>query len=317
MKPITTTTAADVISPLDLSNYEGTITTIEDEQDDEQKILDGQKARIRLTGLTMHGPEQDPEWVDKTWGSYEAYQSMEAVIKLTDESFEHDTQASSGMTTGPWFVLFSASYCSHCFNMISDWTQLAIDLKGEVNIALVDCPFNPLTTKRFNITKFPTMYYLHKKKMYEYPPNKSRYWRDLALFARGEYETTPELEIPPPHTSFDELIENTQNFINSIILACEHDPWGVFVAVMGGFGFVSLFPLLYVIRHGFVWDTPQPLFPQRPPLQSSSSSSNNKSQNNNTGVVSHDDKKNSSTKETTSRNNKTNVIVDPSLKKKE
>ena len=27
------------------------------------------------------------------------------IIELTDDNFEHDTQASSGATTGDWFIL--------------------------------------------------------------------------------------------------------------------------------------------------------------------------------------------------------------------
>jgi hypothetical protein len=36
-----------------------------------------------------------------------------AVKILTDQNFEHDTQATTGATTGDWFVLFYAPWCDN------------------------------------------------------------------------------------------------------------------------------------------------------------------------------------------------------------
>ena len=36
------------------------------------------------------------------------------VVSLTDQTFEHQTQASTGMTTGSWLVLFSIPDCPSC-----------------------------------------------------------------------------------------------------------------------------------------------------------------------------------------------------------
>lgn len=37
------------------------------------------------------------------------------VVELSDETFEHDTQAASGATTGDWFVMFYAPVsCTRC-----------------------------------------------------------------------------------------------------------------------------------------------------------------------------------------------------------
>ncbi len=68
------------------------------------------------------------------------------VVDLTVANFEHLTQASSGSTTGDWFVEFYAPWCGHCKRLMPIWEEIADILKNEdnsyVNIAKVDVPEN-------------------------------------------------------------------------------------------------------------------------------------------------------------------------------
>ena len=127
-----------------------------------------------------------------------------SIIKLTDQTFEHQTQVSTGMTTGSWFVFFveSSKSCGTsqpCQQISSTLRKLATssssssgdtledeedetgseteELAGSTSsladegilFASVDCETSPVTCyKRFNVLP-PALLYFHKKAMYPYP----------------------------------------------------------------------------------------------------------------------------------------------------
>ena len=94
------------------------------------------------------------------------------VLILTDETFEHDTQATTGSTTGDWFVLFFAPWCGHCKKVKPTWEDLATDLKKQTvkaaSIASVDCTENKDTCQRFGVKGYPTLQYFSHGKMYKF-----------------------------------------------------------------------------------------------------------------------------------------------------
>lgn len=57
-------------------------------------------------------------------------------IELTDDNFEHDTQASTGATTGDWFVRFCDTKCTP--ELDKAWSKLSTSLARRVSIASVD-----------------------------------------------------------------------------------------------------------------------------------------------------------------------------------
>ncbi len=47
------------------------------------------------------------------------------VKELNDNTFEHQTQAATGATTGDWFVLFVKDECPECELLRARWEALA------------------------------------------------------------------------------------------------------------------------------------------------------------------------------------------------
>ena len=93
------------------------------------------------------------------------------VVTLTDATFEHATQASSGQTTGVFFVKFYAPWCGHCRAMAATWSELAAELDGTgVVIADLDATQNPATTDRFiaHVKGFPTLLLFRDKKVFKH-----------------------------------------------------------------------------------------------------------------------------------------------------
>ena len=124
------------------------------------------------------------------------------VVVLDTENFEHDTQITTGATTGDWFVEFYAPWCGHCKKLESIWEEVAVDLKDKVNVAKVDVTANAALGKRFAIKGFPTIKFFAKGVMYSYPAGKEwpRNREKLVEFASGGYvdagDGVPAPEIP-------------------------------------------------------------------------------------------------------------------------
>ncbi|TFJ81040.1 hypothetical protein NSK_007683 [Nannochloropsis salina CCMP1776] len=148
--------------------------------------------------------------------------SATEVVELTDSNFEHLTQASTGATTGDWLVAFSAPWCGHCKHLVPTWEEVAMELKGEVNVAKVDAIANSNLASRFSIRAFPMLKFFHQGSMYDYrgPRNAEQ----LLEFARGGYKNMPSAPVPVPPTflgkiklQLDEVTEGLQALCYQIV----------------------------------------------------------------------------------------------------
>lgn len=69
------------------------------------------------------------------------------VVWLTDKTFEHDTQATTGSTTGDWLVYFCEP--AQCAANLETWASVRNELFGYATVAAVDTSRNPKVTLRF------------------------------------------------------------------------------------------------------------------------------------------------------------------------
>jgi thiol-disulfide isomerase/thioredoxin len=126
------------------------------------------------------------------------------VVTLTDDTFEHHTQASSGQTTGAWFVKFYAPWCGHCRAMAGTWAELAVEVEGTgVIIADVDATANPITTDRFRglVKGFPTLLLFRDRGVFKY--TGTRDLESLRAFATETFSAKSEKhDVPEPPSAF-------------------------------------------------------------------------------------------------------------------
>jgi len=132
------------------------------------------------------------------------------VRQLTDDNFEHDTQASTGATTGDWLVEFYAPWCGHCKSLAPTWETVATELADRVNVAAVDCTINTATAKRFDIRGFPTIKLLRKGQVYDYQGERTQ--KALVDFALGGYSSSATRSVPGPPSALSSAFASFDQF---------------------------------------------------------------------------------------------------------
>ena len=74
------------------------------------------------------------------------------VQELTDNTFEHLTQAATGATTGDWLVMFYTSSCTLCSRLTATMETLACKHRGRMNVARVNKEtYGEKTGRRFEL----------------------------------------------------------------------------------------------------------------------------------------------------------------------
>ncbi|XP_053682862.1 thioredoxin domain-containing protein [Sabethes cyaneus] len=178
------------------------------------------------------------------------------VRELSDENFEHLTQASSGATTGDWLIMFYTSNCVDCQRLTAVWEAVAADLKNRMNVALVEKDGKGSdTANRFGVTEVPSVIFLRQGKFYRYEFGKMGI-KPLVLFAQDSYKHVTPHKVPLPPAPFDVFVATTVQYLKMIpelIIALQNEYPVLFYSVIGLcsfviFGFTATIILAIITR---------------------------------------------------------------------
>ena len=147
-----------------------------------------------------------------------------AVIELTDSTFEHQTQASTGQTTGKWFVKFYAPWCGHCKSLAPTWQSLSDRLQesdaNDVIIAKVDCTKEKEVCNRFKVNGYPSLKYFADRKMFPY--KGARDIDALYDFVTEGYKSALQDTIPPVPSMYEKTVNDLRKKFNKFAKDNEH-----------------------------------------------------------------------------------------------
>ena len=147
---------------------------------------------------------------------------------LNDKNFERITQATTGSTTGSWFIKFYAPWCGHCKNVephfIETSNKMSADLaEGGNNILLaeVDCTNanSKKTCKRLGVASYPTILLLMQGKMVEYAQKRDAEHMTQFLQQKSDTQTLEDFvddkdtikDIPGVPTALGELMKTLKS----------------------------------------------------------------------------------------------------------
>lgn len=132
--------------------------------------------------------------------------NIEPTVKeLTDDTFEHLTQASTGATTGDWLVMFYTNDCIDCQRLQARWEAVGSQLKTRMNVARVNKGgAGGATARRFEVFDVPTFILFRQGKMYKYQIHKYDV-PSFVSFAQDWYKNLKGDKIPLPKAPFDDF----------------------------------------------------------------------------------------------------------------
>jgi thiol-disulfide isomerase/thioredoxin len=130
------------------------------------------------------------------------------IVTLNDANFEHQTQASTGMTTGSWLLFFKANRCPHCKKVEPEFFKLSQDEElAEQGVVLghVNVMESPRCAGRMGIRGFPTLIYLHQRKLFRY--NGKRDAESIKEFIINGVQDMEGEDIPAPPSFLDHVLK--------------------------------------------------------------------------------------------------------------
>ena len=142
------------------------------------------------------------------------------VHELTNSNFERNTQASTGSTTGNFFVKFYAPWCGHCKALAPTWEKLAANPPHGTLFAKVDCTGNgDKVCSRFKVRGFPTLIMFAGGRMYSYEGGRDeetlRAWADGS--SEGGFREEEGVPVPPVPTAISKFFDSMKEDVDHIL----------------------------------------------------------------------------------------------------
>mmetsp|Transcript_38374 Transcript_38374/g.108475 ORF Transcript_38374/g.108475 Transcript_38374/m.108475 type:complete len:199 (-) Transcript_38374:252-848(-) len=167
-----------------------------------------------------------------------------AVELLSDKQLEHQTQASTGQTTGWWAVHFFTNKCPECDALNALLDEVAPKELTNVIFSKVNCAINPDVAKRFGITQFPHLVLFKDRKMFVHPePSKIQAQESLLRFVDHVSDSEEGLPVPEPSSFLAEVA------LELAALHAEH-PTAVYCVMFLGISAVALSVLALIFPRG-------------------------------------------------------------------
>jgi hypothetical protein len=181
------------------------------------------------------------------------YTLGEDALFLNDDTFEHDTQASTGATTGDWLVLFcDKSTHKDCRQIMPLWNDLADRLTGRASVAfLLRVESTIATFLRFRImkeTELPLILLFKRGKYYTYQSKEWEQEKLIKFVLEGDLDQEGA-PVPREITIWDEMQIFAGNFKTELIKELkEVSNWdGEEGISWSGIAMVSFGPILMTI----------------------------------------------------------------------
>jgi len=139
--------------------------------------------------------------------------SKSEILTLTDETFEHQTQASTGQTTGKWLVMLGAVWCGYSCNKLHPALQQISETVDGVLTAKVDTTSNKQLAKRFDVKKHPTLILFADRLLYPYEGEQTV--EAMKEFVSGGYKNAKGLSVPAPPSFIEKTMDDFHAFLES------------------------------------------------------------------------------------------------------
>ncbi|XP_078494745.1 thioredoxin domain-containing protein [Ciona intestinalis] len=158
-----------------------------------------------------YGPDSIVDWIE------EAKQTP--IPELTEETFEHLTQSSTGATTGDWLVMFADGRRPDCMKPnLPDIGTAAVRLRRRKNVAIFDTSSNSSTVYRFGMNPdghCVKILFFHRTDLYHYK-SENLSSTSLVNFMLDGYTKQEPLTVPPPLDKSSEKLEGMIDQLHSL-----------------------------------------------------------------------------------------------------